>query len=432
LHLATSGGAEAHPYFFDGRLLAPRRSADLLLGLHQIVQSRFYIPPAMLERLLREADPVVTSGGERLRFEVFSSCCSVYGRVDLLPEAIDGEVVGKGTTNVDFNPPMRAALARLRDQDTVGLRVGRDAVEIVRDEESVVERKTKLPLRWLKGFVEVQAFLSAMASEPRLVLPGPQAFRFLRSLPSGSSGRFESWVVPSGSGIRLSQRRVDGAVPISGLERLRIMEPVARHARELRIYANDDSAVSCWELVTDDARFQMALSPDVSRGFSGEGQVLRQLLDGSVRRRTEEVRALLGWSAVIADEDIATRLGVEADAVRGALAVLGTRGLVGYDVNEGCYFHRELPFDLARVEDLQPRLENARDLVKRGQVRVVANAASDSGSRLEAYVQGSGVEHRVRIDGDDERCTCQWYAKHQGQRGQCKHILAALLVRDED
>src|SRR4051794_30980594 len=98
LHLATCGGAEEHPYFFKGRLTRPRRAADLLRGLVQIVQSRFHIPPAMLSRILAFADPVVTSSQEILRFEAFSACCSAYARVDLLPGAIDGELLGRGTT----------------------------------------------------------------------------------------------------------------------------------------------------------------------------------------------------------------------------------------------------------------------------------------------------------------------------------------------
>ena len=59
-------------------------------------------------------DPVVTSGGGMLRFEGFSSCCGVYSRVDLRPEAFDVDLRGKGTTNVDFNERMRTALRKLR------------------------------------------------------------------------------------------------------------------------------------------------------------------------------------------------------------------------------------------------------------------------------------------------------------------------------
>ncbi|WP_071605937.1 SWIM zinc finger family protein [Budvicia aquatica] len=28
------------------------------------------------------------------------------------------------------------------------------------------------------------------------------------------------------------------------------------------------------------------------------------------------------------------------------------------------------------------------------------------------------------FDGNNQRCTCEWYGKHQGARGPCKHVLA--------
>src|SRR5512134_2372230 len=113
LRLATSSGARESPHFFKGRLTRPQRTAELLLALSEISRTRFFLPPGMLARIIAAADPVVTSGGERLRFEAFSVCCGVYARVDLLPEAVDGDWAGRGTTNVDFNPPMRAMLAQL-------------------------------------------------------------------------------------------------------------------------------------------------------------------------------------------------------------------------------------------------------------------------------------------------------------------------------
>ena len=164
LRLATSSDrGEPHPHFFQGRLRRPGRAADLLRGLVDVVQSGFDPPPAAgPQRFLGQADPVVTGSGEILRFETFSACCSTYGRVDLLPESIDGTWHGRGTTNVDFNVPMCAVLARVRDSNDVGLAVGNDEVILSRDGESVVERKVALPIRWLKGFVEVVARTSPL------------------------------------------------------------------------------------------------------------------------------------------------------------------------------------------------------------------------------------------------------------------------------
>jgi hypothetical protein len=94
LRLATCGGAEEHPYFFQGRLTRPQRSADPLRGIAHMVQARSHVPPAMLARILLLADPVITSSDDILRFEAFSACCSTYARVDLLPDALDGRAKG--------------------------------------------------------------------------------------------------------------------------------------------------------------------------------------------------------------------------------------------------------------------------------------------------------------------------------------------------
>jgi hypothetical protein len=214
LTLATSGGAEAHPHFFVGGLAEPALAAQALWTLSRVVQSRYHVPAAMLQKILILADPVVTSGAELLRFEGFSSCASVYTRVDLLPDAFTSRDVARpGTTNVDFNAEMRAALARVRSGDRLGLSVGHGEVVLEADHGPVIERKVPLPLRWLKGFVEVQAYQAAM--RPRLELRGPEAARFLRSLPRTKTGKHASWIVPSGASIRLSQRASSDAVRVT-------------------------------------------------------------------------------------------------------------------------------------------------------------------------------------------------------------------------
>jgi hypothetical protein len=107
-----------------------------------------------------------------------------------------------------------------------------------------------------------------------------------------------------------------------------------------------------------------------------------------------------------------------------ALAALGSRGLVGYDAAAGAYFHRELPFDLDRVADLHPRLLDARRLVAEGGVR-------REGASV-ARVRETDTEQHVRRGPDGDRCTREWWAKHQGERGPCKHVLAARIASGEE
>ncbi len=424
LRLATCGGAADHPYFFKGRLTQPRRTADLLRGLVRIVQSRFHIPPALLQRILLAADPVVTACEDILRLEVFSACCSTYARVDLLPPAMDGENFSRGTTNVDFNAPMRAALAKIRDADQVVLSVGADALTLEKAAHQVVERKVSLPLRWLKGFVEVQAYQARM--NRCLEVAGPEAHRFFRSLPRRNL-RQSCWVVPAGRGLRLSQSAAKDGVCVGGIQRLSALENLAREARRLRIYAEPVTQTSAWELVFPEARFFLVLSPEVWRGFSGEGQVLTALAQKKWEQTLPHVRAALKWESTIDPVVLSNRCGAPIDAITAALTTLGSRGLVGYDLAEGAYFQRELPFDLSRIQALQPRLQDARKLIAGGGIVVIRRAPD----YLEALVPGSGVEHRVRLTSADSRCTCPWFAKHQGMRGPCKHVLALEILEDD-
>lgn len=430
LRLATfSGNADnaddAHPYFFRGRLARPKRTAELLRGLMHVVRSRFHVPAAMLQRILALADPVVTSSDDRLRFEGFSSCCGVYVRVDLLPEAVRGETFGRGTTNVDFNEPMLAALATVRDTDDVSLAVGADRVELSKNNESVVEKKVKLPVRWLKGLVEVQACQSRM----RLVheVSGIEARRFLRSLPRMKTNRRETFIVSAGKGLRLSQVANRDAVRVGGLERLRVLEGLSSQAKKLRIYGDETTGASGWELAFDDARLHLVISPEVWRGFSGEGQALESLASAAWRDVLPAVLAQLKWEAVIDVDELTSRVGLDAAELRQALVALGTRGLVGFDLAESAYFHRELPYNFEQVEKLQPRLKNARKLIAENKVRIGKKSATD----VEVFVASADIEHRVCVTPDDAKCTCPWFAKHGTSRGPCKHILAARTILEE-
>ena len=421
LQLATCSAGDEHPHFFHGRIEQPRSVADMLLALLDVVRTHYFLPR------LPQMDPVVTSNDAMLRFEGFSGCCGVYVRVDLETAGLAAERRGRGTTNVDFNLPMRAALMRLQDRERVEFSVGREAFALAHGESRVVEKKVRLPLRWIKGFSEVQAYL------PRLVLRadinGAEARRFARSLPLASAPRQPSFVVPSASGLRLSQRPATGAVEISGVHRLRTLPGLAQRAERLRIWSDPATGASAWEVVFPVGRVTLLVSPETQRGFSGEGQVLSTLASTTWQQALPQVRAQLRWQNQIDVDELVQTTGLAAGEIEGALAALGARGLAGYDCGTGRYFHRELPFDLERVEAMQPRLLEARQLLAENKVRRLIVVDADS---HDFAVDGSDVVHHVRLRPDHDRCSCPWYSKRQGERGPCKHILAARLLVDGD
>lgn len=153
LRLATSGGVAANPYFFQGRMVQPRLTADLLLLISEVSRQRFYSPQMRLAATVVSAGPVVTSGGERLRFEAFSVCCGVYARLDMKPESIDGQWVGRGTTNA---PPEKLMFATGLEPVPVKERALVPAIDIVPPLQVDVSKPsiaTEPPLEYTLMFV---------------------------------------------------------------------------------------------------------------------------------------------------------------------------------------------------------------------------------------------------------------------------------------
>ncbi|SOD88509.1 SWIM zinc finger family protein [Streptomyces sp. Ag109_G2-15] len=419
---ATPTGVEDHPRFFAGFLTSPQVASAALLAVADVAAARYYQP-----QLRASLDPVVTGNGDRLRFESFSGCGGVYARLDVLTPGLDGGEVGHGTTNVDVNNPLREALSRIGTDDPLHLRVGPDELAVTTLDGPVVEKKVPLPDRWLRGFAEAQVI--AAGFDLRAELSADEAVRFLRGLPRAGGARRASggprWVVPVGRGLRPTTRPVPGAVCLPGPERLAALQRVLRHATALRMYGpvvgGTASTAAAWEVALPGMRLTLTLSPDASRGFSGEGGVLDALATEETAGDAELIAVLLAWEPRIDVADLAAASGLTPERVRAALVRLGTSGRVGYDTAEAAYFHRELPYDAERVEKHNPRLRSARALVAAGAVTL--------DGALATVTAEDGHVHRVRDEAGVLTCSCLWWAKYRGGRGPCKHALAVRMVR---
>jgi hypothetical protein len=417
LHLATSGGVTEvgpapHPHFFAGFLAEPGPAAQALLATAAVARARYFDARALAGHAA--ADPVVTSNTDRLRFESFSACCGVHARLDLPPDALDGQPRTSGTTNVDFNAPMRAALAAAAASGSpMLLKVGEDEVTAATETTSVTERKVDLPARWVKGFGEVQALARHM--RPVAYLAGADARRFIASLPRTT--RRPLWAVPANRTLALSTMPKPGAACLAAPERLAELRPLLRFASSLQVYAPpvgpaSRPAPSAWELSLGAARFTLTLSPERHRGFSGEGALLGELA-AAEPADADLVGALLAWEPVIDVTRLAGEANLSSERTVVSLAHLAASGRVGYDLAEAGFFHRELPF--AAAERDHSRLADARRLVACGAVTLAAEGAVAGG-------------HRVTFASPHDLCTCLWWAKHQGTRGPCKHALAARIA----
>jgi SWIM zinc finger len=423
--LATSGGGTQsgparYPYFFSGRLAEPAIAAAGMLACAAVARARYFLPGNVIA-ILR--DPVVTSSQDRLRFESFSSCGGVHARLDLLPAAFEDPPVAAGSTNVDFNDEMRAALAAAVIRGPLRLKVGSDELAVDFAGGSVSERRVPLPDRWLKGFGEVQALARHM--RPVGELSGAAAQRFLRSVPRNA--RRPLWVAPAPDGtFGLTAAARPGSACIAGPHRLAELDLLLRFARRLRAYgppvqAGSTEAASAWELDFGSARFTLTLSPEKYRGFSGEGALLGLLADEEVAADAALVTHALSWDTAVDPASLAAATGLDQARIPDSLGYLAAAGRVGYDLADGSFFRRELPFGAA-LDAMHPRLASARELVGSGAVIAFADGA---------IVRSGGVEHRVLLGpagGPGDQCTCPWWGKHRGSRGPCKHVLAARIA----
>ena len=417
IRLASSGDAERLP-FLEARLASPHVTAGALRAVSDMASARFYVPPAMLARILREADPVATVSAEAVRFESFSSCCSAYARLDLDDDAlsrVDRRAIG--TTNVDFGREMKQALSRTRPGADMSLAIGSEGVEVRHERGAAAEAKVPLPVRWIKGFAEVQNHLAGM--EHRFSLSRVGALRLLRSLPRSKDDR-RMWISAEGGVARIAASRTRGAVPLKGAHRLALLGPLGPDAAGMDVFVNESLGSSAWVLNLPGQRLSIVLNAEPWRGFSGDGGMLSALTRGD-GRQDALLRAQLSWQTRLDEAGLADATGLDPEQIRQGLARLAAAGLLGFDLARRSWFHRVLPFDLGRLEKLNPRLKAAAQLIDKDSVSIGADGRT-------AEVKGTGVVHRVSMDGDGHRCTCPWFAKNGKVRGPCKHVLAVELA----
>jgi hypothetical protein len=365
----------------------------------------------MTSGIIRAADPVVTCHDDLVRFESFSQCGGVYARADIEPQTLGGQPQQRGVINIDIGASLRSMLSRVRRGDSLRLQIHGDGIDASTASDSATEGVVRLPPRWLRGFAEAQ--LSQAVLEYRFALDRPTAQRFVRALPAHTADRAGKalWASPAPVGPpRLSASARHG-VELGGPSRLAVVAPLLHLADHVAAFGTTESGIgSAWVVHLPGARVTVAMSADAARGFSGEGRAPTALVDVESLIVATELRRPLACDRRVPVTDSATRAGVRA------LAALGE---MGYDVDDGSAFHRPLPGRALAADALHPRLRDAYRLVEDGAVFLLG---SDRAS-----VRSGGVDHTVQL-GATPACTCPWGSRHGGERGPCKHELAARLA----
>ncbi len=414
-HFNEQYSEKAMPCFFWGKLKNPYLVARSLLTLSKVVSANFMPLGSSLR------DPVITAGGNKLRLEAFSSCCSVYAKVDLLPEALDGEFLQQGTTNVDFNTEMISALSKIRKNEEVFFSIGKKEFVLQKDNKSVVEKKVSLPLRWIKGMATVQVLASEM--KPTLHFNKLQIQLLFRSIPKGSIND-DYFLSLRANRPNLSPVKSNKSICIGGVHRLRLLEGLANLADSLTIYDMKSENATAFQFQMKNMRFTLMLSRSFWRGFSGEGSALSNLIEDVPEAWLDQLDNFAKINEEFSLKDKFLKDLSEQD-FKNVATRLASMGLLGFDLTDQVYYYRKLPFKMSRIESLNPRYKNALKIIKKGDYKWLLK-------NKEIEVKGSGHFHKIVLSKNDSKCTCTWYASHQNNRGDCKHILVGKILKNKE
>lgn len=312
---------------------------------------------------------------------------------------------------------MISALSRINKTEKVLLSVGKKEISVQTNGQKITERKVPLPVKWIKGLTTVQLFLAE--TEKVFSFNRIQALQLFQSIPSGKI-KNDYYLVVRGNRPQFTPVKSDAAICVGGVHRLKLVEPLLTHIDELRVFAHPAMQSTTWQLYFGSLRFTLSLSRDSWRGFSGEGAALEDLLEDIPQQWIDLTDKYSYANQEFNPTLFAVEEGIDMQKLSGITSRLSAMGLLGFDLDDNRFFYRQLPYKLNRILSLNPRLKDAEKLVEEGKVEILLQQEG----RIEARVQGSGVHHTVIIDGGQQRCTCTWFARHQGERGVCKHVLA--------
>lgn len=409
------------PNLFKGKVTNTLLFRDLLMFLSEIVNSRFYRPD-----LWRLMDPVVTCEEKTIRMECFSSCASIYGRVDIDASLFENyELTQKGTTNVNFNKDFLQSLALLRPTSDSVLEIGQEFVSLETEKTKVVEEKVKLPDRWLKGFLQSQAIYRKAILIYEL---NTMSAKKLISEMTLSMSDKEYYLVENGTAIQVlnSKPRKDNFLAVSGLNRITLLKKLMPHILGLKIYSVKETGATLWVIKTKNATVSFGISASVKNGFSGEGEALRNLSLNQDEYALEFAKHVIENLAYFDIEELANMLETSQEEALRIIDLLSIQGILGYDSELKKYFYRVLPF----ANKINKRFENSKEILENNNIEIEESKKDENGLYAKGWVQGTKAKYYTNIHVNNlgylekAKCNCEWFIKHELKRGPCKHILA--------
>jgi len=407
------------PCFFYGQIRDSFVASKCMSALARTVGSHYALTPSQIFYL---KDPIVSVGNKEMRWEAFSSCNSVYARIDILENGIDGEFLQSGCTNIDFNSDTVRAFNTVTQKEKLSVSIGSKEVNISTERSSTQEKKVKLPNRWIKGLGNVQVYLSSM--ELAFTLTKIEATQLFNTLPK-TAVKGNYYLYKSGLSYQFSPSSKPDGLKIGGVHRLNLLQNLLLLTESVSFYKSDDEQCVAVLLRFGNIRMSFLFSESVYRGFSGEGKNLEALTE----QVSEEL--ILGINSFFKTNEVfhPTLISIEHDipltVMETLQSSLSSIGLLGYELGDRQFFYRRLPFKLERLKSFNPRIQNAIKLVRDNEVTIL----QQTDQYIKAEVKGSGdVLHMVIANNDVFQCTCNWYTANKNNRGLCKHILAVKMT----
>jgi hypothetical protein len=471
--LALSAGGAAldfaanrlrRPVSFRGRVKEPLLLRQLLLALHTSVISDLRFNE---EAWLTTLDPVITVHNDQLFFEAFSSDQSAYVRLSAPLDIFETEgEVRFGTTNIDFNFPLRAALRHLRSARSTVLRIGASGMGVTTSVGSAAldhfERKVDVPESWLKGFLQVQGALAMPAYRfdvhPADLLTVIAFFQEHKALRPPHGLRYEftpgapitAVLEPWDQTFTLRDAVYSGyprSVRLWGRKRLELLRDVLPYAERVKVSVLGRGLPHCYTCYCGPFRFVLALSGWIHNDWATDAAfdllAPRGPSDAQVAAR---VHSYLSEHLAAPAAHIVADTSLPAVDVERALFELCRAGRVMADPTTRQYRLRELfsePLDAGVLFAPDPRQLEAERLVSGGSVVLGTVALPDQSvdhrheTKAQAKVteEGRTYEVTVAVDGSGRlrfgRCQCEFFERNLMSRGPCVHIMAVRLALPE-
>ncbi|MGN6050902.1 hypothetical protein ACP6NE_32095, partial [Pseudomonas aeruginosa] len=129
------------------------------------------------------------------------------------------------------------------------------------------------------------------------------------------------------------------AVRIGGIQRLRLLEGILPYIQQLIVYQETNGESCSFVAEFGNMRLTLSLSPDSYRGFSGEGNVLENMIQAVPDEWVMAVNSLLKSNELFDPTMLSIEHDVDFASMDTLTGSLSSIGLLGYDLAQHQHYY---------------------------------------------------------------------------------------------